>query len=224
MNIMSKTGRCITVVLLGAVFVVLATTSVLAQERTESEETIVKTDDTGDTTVSSVKVVKTSNTEDIRELKNMLLINPIKFINLFNASYYRGIGPNLAVGGTLQTPTVLLGDEASGFGLAAEVLYYTSGKLFRGFHLGGYISYDVVTYRAWQIDANGGGSTQEVTEHPFSVGGYMGWNMWLGNEFVTELVFGAEYNANPTSEAILSLLGDKKGIIPYFALKVGHAW
>ncbi len=223
---MPKVSRAITLTWLTAMFITIAAGSVLAQERTESEETIVKTDEAGDTTVSSVKVIKTSTSEDIRELKNMVLINPIKFIYLFNASYYRGIGSNFAIGGTLQTPTVLLDDNnASGFGLAGDFLYYPSGKLFRGFHLGGNIAYDVVTYSSWRFDAvSGGGSTQEETEHPFSIGGYMGWNFWLSKEFVTEIVFGAEYNANPTTDAVLSPLGDKKGVIPYFALKIGHAW
>lgn len=190
---------------------------VMAQERTE--ETVTTTDSTG---TSTVRVVKISSSEDIRDLKNMVMVNPFKFIYLFNASYYRAISPNMAIGGTLQTPTVILEDqEASGIGFSADYLFYPSSRVFRGFHLGANMSYDVVSYEAYDPETY---NSSEVTEHPFSIGGYIGWNWWPWEEFATAIALGAEYNLNPTTEAILSPLGDKKGVAPYFSFKMGYAW
>lgn len=194
-----------------------ATVGSVAQER--SEETVVTTDSSG---TSTVRVVRVTTVEDIRELKNMIMVNPFKFIYLFNASYYRALSPNIAIGGTLQAPTVLLSDnDASGIGFGADFLFYPSARVFRGFHVGANVSYDIVTYEAFDPETFG---DSEVTEHPFSIGGYMGWNWWPWSEFATEIAIGAEYNLNPTTEAILSPLGHEKGLAPYFTFKVGYAW
>lgn len=189
-----------------------------AQEKTE--ETVTTTDSTGS---STVRVVRVTSTEDIRELNNMIMVNPFKFFYLFNASYYRAISPNMAVGGTLQTPTVFLkeGDGASGIGFGADFLFYPSSRVFRGFHIGANMNYDVVSYRAYNPDTF---FNEDVTENPFSIGGYIAWNWWPWDEFASEFALGAEYNLNPTTEAVLSPFGDKEGVVPYLTFKIGYAW
>lgn len=153
----------------------------------------------------------------------MILVNPIKFIYVFNASYFRGITEDMAIGITLQTPTALIEEEASGFGVSGDFVYYPSKKLYRGFHVGGNAAFDIISYSDWVFRPNSS-ETQELTERPFSLGSYIGWNWWWGKEFVTDFTLGTEYNFNPTSEAILSPLGDRKGVIPYLAIRIGHAW
>lgn len=223
MNNLQLIRRCMSTLGIAITLAGISVNTVTAQERTEAEETVIKTDEAGDTTVSSVTKITTSNTEDIRELKHMILVNPIKFIYVFNAAYFRGISEDMAIGLTLQTPTALIDEEASGFGLSGDFVYYPSKKLYRGFHVGGNAAFDVVSYSSWVYTA-GGGEVQEFSETPYSLGGYIGWNWWWGKEFVTDFTLGAEYNFNPTKEAVLSPVGDRKGVVPYLAIRIGHAW
>lgn len=197
-----------------AAALLLVAGSLSAQERTE--ETTTTTDSTGTHTVQVVRVAKT---EDIRVLKNMVMVDPIKFIGIFNASYYRAITPSIAVGGTIQTPTNVIDDDISGFGLQGDVLFYPTGKTFRGFHIGGKASYDAVSYTSFEING-----PVDRTDHPFSIGTYIGWNWWPFDELATELGLGAQYNISVVEDDNLFFYNSKKGVSPYGFFRVGYAW
>jgi hypothetical protein len=193
--------------------------SLTAQERTE--ETTTTTDSTGTHTVQVVRIAKR---EDIRVLKNMVTVDPFKLITLFNISYYRALSPSVAVGATIQAPFhTEMTNESSGVGLHVDALYFPTGKVFRGFNLGGKLAYDMVTYDAYE--SNG---PVERTDHPVSLVGFIGWNWWPMSEMVAGVTLGAEYQINEIDRNPMSwdplFFRESKGLFPYAGLKIGFAW
>lgn len=184
-----------------------------AQEETKTEETVTTTDSTGNT--KTVTVVRVSKSEDIRVRTNAIIINPLKFFFFYNVGYMHALTPTIAVGGSLQTPS--LPDGITGFGFNIESRIYPSGKHLRGFYFAPNISQNWL----WSGGSDG-------TASAFSIGGLVGWQWFPGDDFAMGLGIGIDRfflseDANDSRTSV-SPFGDYEGPVPALRFDIGYGW
>lgn len=181
-----------------------------AQNRTD--ETVTTTDSTGKQ--STVQVTRVGTTEDITPRKDMIVVNPLKFLLFYNVSYYHALSPNLVVGGGFQIPSL---SGMSGFGLNAEMRFHPSGKALRGFYVAPNISYNSLSLSD--------GIGDKITSSPFSVGALLGWQWFPGDDFAIGLGIGVDYYiGSVSSDAETTSLGRYSGTAPALRFDIGYAW
>ena len=190
-----------------AVLVILAVTTATAQER--SEETVTTTDSTGTTT--TVKIVRVTETEDISVTKNLIVINPLKFFVLYNIGYVRAVTPSIAVGGSIQTPTM---QGVSGFGFNLEGRFYPSARHLRGFYVAPNISQN------WL-----GSDESDESVTSFSVGVLVGWQWFPGDDFGLGLGIGIDrYFLDSSNGDETNIFSPFNGTAPALRVDIGYAW
>lgn len=185
-------------------FLLLLSISISAQVRTE-EVRITIDEATGDTL--QTKSVIISDSEDITPRNNILIVNPLKFFLFYNLSYFGRINDQVAIGGGLQMPTIAGMD---GVGFNAEVRFYPTGKMLRGFYIAPNIAYNHLTVDDESID-------------PFSVGVLVGWQWFPGDQFAIGLGLGIDYY---TGQAHYDNgdLDNFSGKVPALRFDIGYAW
>ena len=194
-----------TVAIAIAGFSCIMTTTAQAQEKTE--ETVITTDSTGNTTTT--KIVRVSKTEDITPRHNVIVVNPLKFFFFYNLSYYRMVSPQIAIGGGLQMPTL---DGISGLGANGEMRFYPSGKALRGFYLAPNISYNNLSSEGESVSI-------------FSVGGLFGWQWFPGDDFAIGLGIGIDQyfiSSDDNNDAVI--FDDYEGTLPALRFDIGYGW
>ncbi len=195
------------------VLLFLAVNIASAQEETKTEETVTTTDSTGNTT--TVTVVRVSKSEDIRVRKNAIIINPLKFFFFYNIGYMHAVTPNVAVGGSLQSPSLPYG--VTGFGFNLESRFYPSGKHLRGFYFAPNISQNWL----WNDGSDATGSA-------FSIGGLVGWQWFPGDDFAMGLGIGIDRyflsESDSDSRTTVSPFDDYDGPTPAFRFDIGYGW
>lgn len=181
------------------------------------------------------------------ESRNLVMIDPVQFISLYNISYHRALSPSMTVGGSVHGGPSFLSDVTglSDVGVVAEGHYYLGGAAFQGFHAGVVFSFDNLrielpemvydsasdTYRE-----TGGTEVQKYT--PFSAGLRFGW-MWRSSGGLTldvaagaDLVTGSR-DPNPDGHgAMFSSIGmddiafllSRNGIWPAGSVRIGYQW
>lgn len=200
--------RTITAVILALFFV---TTLATAQEE-RVEETVTTIDSSGNT--KTVKVVRIKKTEDISVTENAILINPLKFFFFYNLGYMRAVTPNVAIGGSIQTPTL---PDVSGFGFSVEARFYPPGNHLRGFYVAPNISQN------WLSSPD-----SDVTASVFTVGGLVGWQWFPGESFAIGLGIGVDQyilsgSSDDTNNGV-TVFGDYEGTLPAFRFDIGYGW
>lgn len=215
-----------------AALALLLTGSVLAQEETKTTEaktteTQTSVDSASGKVVQTSKVTTIASSEDITMRTNMIYLDPVKFIELFNLGYQRAISPSFSVGGMLQAPTQL--SDADGVGAIVEGRYYPGGHPFRGFHVGGNISYNHVTTQMYDDISQ---SDQERTIDPFSIGVSVGWHWYPWSDFAVEFALGADYVVNGVRKNdryaldyyAVPFVSNLRGINPAGHIHIGYSW
>lgn len=160
---------------------------------------------TGDTIYT--ESVAISETEDITPRSSMILINPLKFIWLYNISYLHKLNDGTAIGGGIQTPTL---SGISGFGVLAEVRFYPKGNNLLGFYIAPNVSYNSLTED----------ETDENVE-AFSFGGWVGWQWFPGEQFAIGLGIGIDYYFVSGNTDYFPKLD---GFAPAIRFDIGYAW
>ena len=183
--------------------VVCVTQFATGQIRTEETRKTVTSE--GDTIVTKSEIV--SQSEDITPRSNILFVNPLKFLLLYNLSCMHRASPNVAIGGGLQTPTL---GGVDGWGVNAEVRIHPSGKSPRGFYIAPNVSYN-------NLHAG------NTTSTPFSVGVLLGWQWFPGDEFAMGLGIGVDYYSGSTSGGDGDIM-KYDGTVPALRFDIGYAW
>ena len=195
----------LSILLMSAGLFCIACGTLQAQERTE--ETVVETDSTGNTTTT--KIVRVSKSEDITPRNNVITINPLKFFLFYNLSYYRKVSANIAVGGGLQMPALA---GVTGFGVNGEMRFYPSGKTLRGFYLAPNISFNSLT-------------SNSVTVSAFSAGGLVGWQLFPGDDFAMGLGIGIDqYFLSASDGDDVNFFDGYDGTFPALRFDIGYGW
>ena len=107
------------------------------------------------------------------------MINPLKFLLFYNISYFHKISDAAAIGGGIQFPTP---KDISGFGANLEARFYPTGKNLRGFYVAPNVSYNSLT-----------DDVEDKTVSITSIGGLVGWQWFLGDQFAIGLGIGVDY-------------------------------
>jgi len=155
----------------------------------------------------STEAVIVSKTEDITPLMNIITINPLKFILLYNLNYYHRIDNTVVVGGGIQTPTI---KDVEGFGINAEVRIHPSAKAPRGFYIAPNISFNSLTTSGSSSNAN-----------LFSIGILVGWQWFPGTDFAMGLGIGIDHYFISNSKGAFS---NYDGNAPALRFDLGYAW
>jgi len=151
-----------------------------------------------------------STTEDITPRNSMIIINPLKFLLFYNISYFHKISDHTVIGGGIQMPTI---SGIEGFGVNAEVRFHPSGKNLRGFYFAPNISYNNLS------GDDEGDESVSIT----SVGGLIGWQWFLGDQFAMGLGIGVDYYffSGDDDDDDFS---DINGTAPALRFDIGYAW
>lgn len=184
-------------------FCLLIPNIAIGQEKTVEKR--VTTDSKGNR--DSTEAVIISKTEDITPLKNIITINPLKFILFYNLNYYHKIDNTVVVGGGIQTPTL---KDVQGFGINAEVRFHPSAKAPRGFYVAPNISFNTLTTSGSSSNAN-----------VFSIGILVGWQWFPGTDFAMGLGIGIDHYFLSNSKGSFS---NYDGNAPALRFDVGYAW
>lgn len=180
--------------------------SAFAQVRTEEKKKTV-TEQKGDTTISQSEIIST--TEDITPRHHMIVVNPLKFLLFYNISYYQSLSPTVAIGGGIQAPT--LGD-ISGIGFNAETRFHPSAKALRGFYIAPNLSYNRLS-----------GENSDEYISTFSIGGLIGWQWFVGDDFAIGLGIGIDYYFLSSSDNSDDF-GRYDGTAPALRFDIGYGW
>ena len=183
----------------------LISTICFAQVRTgETKTTVDKA--TGDTTVTESVII--TETEDITQRSNMIVINPLKFFLFYNLSYFHKFSNTLIIGAGFQMPTP---SGLSGYGVNGEVRLYPTGKNMRGFYVAPNISYNSLS--------SDDGAKADI----FSAGILVGWQWFPGDEFAIGLGIGLDhYSASGNDEN--DEFGSYNGLAPALRFDIGYVW
>jgi hypothetical protein len=190
--------------IMATVLAVLCNAYSVAQTRTE--ETRKTVDPAKGDTIVTESVVFTRS-EDITPIRNILLVNPLKFFLLYNLSYMHRVSSNLLMGGGFQIPTIA---GIDGFGLNAEVRIHPSGKAPRGFYVAPNIGYYRLRAAGFESD-------------PFSIGVLLGWQWFPGDDFAMGLGIGVDYYTGSTAGGNEGLKR-YSGSVPAVRFDIGYAW
>lgn len=174
------------------------------QERTDEKKWTIDPE-TGDTIY--VESVIISESEDITPRKNMIVINPLKFLLFYNISYFHKLSDGAVIGGGIQTPTP---KDISGFGVNAEARFYPNGKNLLGFYFAPNISYNSLT-----------DDEEDETVSITSVGGLVGWQWFPGDQFAIGLGIGVDYYFFSGDDENFE---DLDGFAPALRFDIGYAW
>jgi|GEM_PF-842204 len=213
----------------------------IAQTKTtETETTESSSSSEGGRTTTTTTTTRIAKSEDITPRENMILVDPVKFFTLYNMSYYRAVSPTVVVGGGIQSPTGLV--DATGIGVIGDVAYYPTGKVFRGFHFGGGISYNNLTSTrsTYSYDPTIQDYTYVTTKEtvaPIAINATIGWHWYPWDEFATEIGLGADLvtNGYPKEagdrgssfigmEDNIPFVAVRNGIWPSLRFRIGYAW
>jgi hypothetical protein len=175
-----------------------------AQIRTEETRTTV--DPAKGDTVKTESVI-VSRSEDITPRTDILLVNPLKFILLYNLSYMHRVSSSTVIGGGIQIPTPA---GLHGVGFNAEVRIHPSGKAPRGFYIAPNVGYTSL-------------SAGKSTANPLSVGVLLGWQWFPGDDFAIGLGIGVDYYSGSTSVSDEEI-GKFDGTVPALRFDIGYAW
>jgi len=178
----------------------LGFTQTLTKEKRKSVE---KND--GDTTIMESVVI--SESEDITPRNQMIVVNPLKFLLLYNVSYFHTLSPSVALGGGVQFPTP---KDVNGYGLSAEIRFYPSGKSPRGFYVAPNVAYSTL----W--------SSEHKTK-PFSAGLLVGWQWFPGSDFAMGLGIGVDYYIGSISNGHEDF-NSYDGLVPALRFDIGYGW
>ena len=174
-----------------------------SQVRTEEKKKTV-TEQKGDTTIT--KSVILTESEDITPRHHMIIVNPLKFIFFYNISYVQRISPAIALGVGVQSPTPA---GINGIGFNAEARFHPSAKTLRGFYFAPNISYN----RLW-------GENSDDAVSALSVGGLIGWQWFVGDDFAIGLGIGIDYYFLSASED--DDFGKYDGTAPGLRFDIGY--
>ncbi len=177
-----------------------------SQVRTEEKKKTV-TEQKGDTTIT--KSVTLTESEDITPRHHMIVVNPLKFLLFYNISYFQRVSPNIAIGAGVQSPTIA---GINGIGFNAETRFHPSGKTLKGFYFAPNISYNRLTR-----------DNSDNSFSAFSIGGLIGWQWFVGDDFAIGLGIGIDYyftsasNGNDNSDRY-------DGTAPGLRFDIGYGW
>jgi len=169
------------------------------------EKSVTVDEVTGDTTITSSVTI--SDFEDITPRNHMLIINPLKFFLFYNISYYHRLSDAVGIGAGFQIPTPR---GVEGFGVNAEVRFYPTGKMLRGFYIAPNFSYNEI-------------KAEDESINPVSFGTLLGWQWFPGDEFAIGLGIGVDYyftSITPVHEDVQSYTG----FVPALRFDIGYAW
>ena len=204
-------------------FIFVAISTVSAQTRTE--ETRTTTDSTGKSITE--KIITIAKSEDIRQLNNMIIINPIKFLLFYNLSYYRKVSPLADIGVGFQIPSI---SDIRGWGINAEVRLHPSLRAPHGFYFAPNFSFNSFSnsYTTTEYDPQGNYTivNKTSTASASSIGGLVGWQWFPGDEFAIGLGLGVDYYFLSAGEKNSSSnpYGSYEGTAPALRFDIGYAW
>lgn len=202
-------------VLVTTLLIATSSSLVHAQSETRTEQIRITTDPiTGKK--DTVRTLVYDKTEDIRERKHMIVVNPLKFFLFYNLSYFQKLTPTSALGIGLQTPTI---SDYKGIGVNAEYRFYPSGKSLRGFYLAPNFSYNSMTYTYSYVTPDGEKERFGTT----SFGMLLGWQWFPGDDFAMGLGIGADYYVGSGSNSSSYVL-KYDGVAPSLRFDIGFAW
>ncbi len=154
---------------------------------------------------------------------NMIVINPLKFFWMYNASYYHRLSSSMVIGGGLQVPSV---SGISGFGANAEIRFHLSNKAMRGFYIAPNVSF---TSLSTTVEATQFTDEYTAKANAFSIGALLGWQWFPGDDFAMGLGIGADYYILSTSDSenednTVEEFGSFKGTLPALRFDIGYAF
>ena len=193
--------------LFGVILLVFLSCQVgFTQIKTEEKRTTVNKT-TGDTVYTESLII--SQEQDITPRKNMIIVNPLKFLLFYNLSYFHKLTEQAAIGAGVQFPTV---SGLDGYGLNLEFRLHPSKKSLRGFYIAPNLSYNRLK------------STEDGEKlNAFSMGTLIGWQWFPGDDFAIGLGIGADYYIS-SAESSTGDLENYKGFVPAVRFDVGYAW
>jgi hypothetical protein len=180
--------------------------SAFSQVRTEEKKKTV-TEQKGDTTITKSEII--SKSEDITPRHHMIVVNPLKFLLFYNISYYQSLSPTFVIGGGVQAPTI---SGIDGIGFNLETRFHPSAKALRGFYFAPNISYNRLS-----------GEHNDNSISTFSVGGLLGWQWFVGDDFAIGLGIGIDYYFLSSSDNSDDF-GKYNGTAPSLRFDIGYGW
>ena len=174
------------------------------QDKTDEKKWTIDPE-TGDTVYTEAVII--SQTEDITPRNSMIVVNPLKLLLFYNISYFHKISDHTVVGGGIQMPTI---SGINGFGVNAEMRFHPSGKNLRGFYVAPNVSYN-------NLSSDDNDNSVSIS----SVGGLLGWQWFLGDQFAMGLGIGVDYYFFSGDDDSFSKLD---GTAPALRFDIGYAW
>ena len=158
----------------------------------------------------------------------MIVIDPFKFWQFYNLSYYHAILPRLALGVGAQIPASFGERDLEGVGFTAEARFQLSEALFDGPYVGAALWFDRFRHDEY-IPADqreyGDPSSRTLDESHLSTGALLGWHISIWEGLGAEASVGVEYNISPTTEANTPSIGSHNGgFVPAARMMIGYAW
>jgi hypothetical protein len=187
------------------ILIIILFFSLLIPAQTKTSEVKISVDEkTGDTTYTSS--VSLSKIEDITPRKDLIVINPLKFLLFYNLSYFHKFSENVIAGGGFQIPTI---SDISGVGFNAELRLYPKGNNMQGFYVAPNISFNHI-------------SSGEVSSDPFSIGMLVGWQWFPGDQFAMGLGIGIDRYFGSVKDQ--HEFHNYDGFAPALRFDIGFAW
>lgn len=193
----------IAIIVIIFIFLNIPEVSYTQVETKETKKTV--SEQKGDTTVTKSVII--SESENITPRHNMIVINPLKFLLFYNISYFHRVSPTVAIGAGVQLPTL---NGINGIGFNAETRFHPSAKTLRGFYFAPNISYN----RLWGDNSDKGISA-------LSVGGLIGWQWFVGDDFAIGLGIGIDYYFASEND---DEFGKYHGTAPALRFDIGYGW
>lgn len=159
---------------------------------------------------------------------HMIAIDPFKFWQFYNVSYYHAILPRLVMGLGLQIPTSFGDRDIDGIGFTAEARYQLSPAPFDGPYIAAAFWFDRFRHEEYIPSVErqyNDPTTRTVRENHLSTGVLLGWHLSIWEGLGAEAAIGVEYNINPTKESNTPSIGSHAdGFVPAARMMIGYAW
>ncbi len=211
-----------------------------AQQEQRVTEKKTTTDEQGQTRQTS-SVTEMKIEEILPPLTNIIHCAPFRLPWMYNLNYTRAVSNALAVGGGIEFPTTINGDDVNGWGLVGEVRFYPGNVALRGFYVAGGLNFHSIAQRRTDyipsstVGATPMFQTRTYNYTPLSLGITTGWVLFAWRDLAIDLGLGVKHHLIGAESVTLNAYGFREGLsntgpeifrgtAPTVRINIGYAW
>ncbi|TAE21666.1 MAG: hypothetical protein EAZ92_16635 [Candidatus Kapaibacterium sp.] len=212
-----------------------------AQQEQRVTEKKTTTDEQGQThQTSSVTEMKVE--EILPPLANIIHCGAFRLPWMYNLNYARAVSSTVAIGGGIEFPTTINGDDINGWGLVGEVRFFPANVALRGFYVAGGLNFHSISQR--RIDYLHGSTplgtmpivqTRTYDYTPLSLGITTGWVLFAWRDLAIDLGLGVKHHLISAQSLTTNPYGFREGLTnmgpeiftgtaPTVRINIGYAW